>query len=173
MWKISDASDVDAQALERCPDNASPPALVPSAPRLHEDLKVLLKMFASEAPVIHFICSTKVAVALYGFGDALGSGFGASILLPNNSIYVRYSMRGSDIDRKSSNCCELCNVVGTLKAGMVSGNFLSNSELFLFTDNTTAEGVDHQGNCDNKYLFKLIVCLRCLDMSANIQIHLI
>jgi hypothetical protein len=53
-----------------CPDNASSPALVPPAPRLHGDLRVLLKMFTSEAIAIRFVCSTKVAVALYDFGDA-------------------------------------------------------------------------------------------------------
>lgn len=172
MWKICGAARSDTLDLDDGSRIASAPTLVSPAPRLREDLGVLIKMFASATPAIRSARSTKVAVALYGFGDASSAGFGASVLLPNNSIYVRYGMWGIDTDGQSSNYRELRNLVETVEAGITSGDLL-NAELFLFTDNTTAEGAYYRGNSDNKLLFELVVRLRCLDMSANIRVHLI
>ena len=53
---------------------------------------------------------------------------------------------------------ELRNLVEALEEE-VSSNMLSDAELFIFMDNTTAEGAYYRGNSDSKPLFELILRL--------------
>ncbi len=79
---------------------------------------------------------------------------------------------GCDEDSMSSNFKELKNLVDSIEEGVLSGE-LAQAELFVFTDNTTAEGGYYRGNSDNRALFSLILRLRCLEMSAALQLHVI
>jgi hypothetical protein len=146
--------------------------MVMPVPRLRDDLQMLQKMFSSTTPAVRSIRSSRIAVALYGFGDASGTGLGSSIQLANGSIFIRCGMWGSDTEDRSSNYRELRNLVDSVEAGIASGD-LQGAELFLFTDNRTAEGASYRGNSDNKHLFELVVRLRCLDMSSSLHLHLI
>jgi hypothetical protein len=47
------------------------------------------------------------------------------------------------------------------------------SELFIFTDNTTAEGAYFRGNSDNRLLFSLVLRLRTLEMMGSLCLHVI
>jgi hypothetical protein len=50
---------------------------------------------------------------------------------------------------------------------------LLDAEVFLFTDNTTAEGCFYKGNSPSKLLFHLILRLRVLEMTGRIKLHVI
>jgi hypothetical protein len=58
----------------------------------------------------------------------------------------------------SSNFQELFNLVLTLEEAASSGH-LRNSELFLFTDNSTAEAAFYKGTSSNQLLFSLVLYL--------------
>jgi hypothetical protein len=79
---------------------------------------------------------------------------------------------GRDADSVSSNFKELCNLVDSIEEGVQSGE-LANTELFILTDNTTAEGCYYKGNSDNRRLFTQVLRLRCLEMSASLRLHVI
>jgi hypothetical protein len=49
---------------------------------------------------------------------------------------------------------------------------LRTSELFMFTDNSTAEAAFHHGTSFNPVLFELVLRLKKLEMSAGLKIHL-
>ena len=77
------------------------------------------------------------SVALYGFGDASGFGFG-STLMKDGKILYRLGQWSDEISNESSNFRELCNLIEAVEEHAKNGH-LSNCELFLFTDNTTTE----------------------------------
>jgi hypothetical protein len=180
FWPATDDSEEEDEATTAAPSSA-PTEFVTPAPRLADDLKVLSLMFAAERPTIHYIHASRIVVALYGFADASGSGFGSSVQLPDSRIQKRYGMWGRDVDDQSSNYRELPNLVDTVEANLsdlhntVEANLsdLHESELFLFTDNSTAVAAYYRGNSSNKHLFELIVRLRLLDMTSTLRLHLI
>ncbi|KAL7567716.1 hypothetical protein ACA910_012051 [Epithemia clementina (nom. ined.)] len=47
------------------------------------------------------------------------------------------------------------------------------SELFVFTDNSTAESAFHRGTSKSKLLFNLVLQLRKLEMRGDLFIHVI
>lgn len=55
----------------------------------------------------------------------------------------------------TSNFQELNNIVLALE-DCVANRFLLNSEIFLYTDNTTAERAYYKGNSPSKLLFGLV-----------------
>lgn len=71
-----------------------------------------------------------------------------------------------------SNFRELTNLVKTIKA-LVEDDTLLGTELFLFTDNSTAEAVYHKGNSSLRGLFEGVLELRKLEMHGKLKIHLI
>jgi hypothetical protein len=79
---------------------------------------------------------------------------------------------GSGTDSVSSNFRELCNLVDSVEEGVSCGE-LSNAELFIFTDNTTAEGCYYKGNADNRRLFTQVLRLRKLELHASLHLHVI
>ena len=74
---------------------------------------------------------------IYGFGGTPGAEFGSS-WKTGESIKYQYGLWGSDLDKSSSDFRELKNLVDMMlhmeKEGESKGE-----EIFLFTDNSTAE----------------------------------
>jgi len=161
-WEHLEFSDADAQA---------PLDLVP-APRLADDVYCLQQLFAPPSPPTRLIRCLTHLVAIYEFVDASSTGFGGSIELPDGSLLFRHSLWGWDADSASSNFKELCNLVDSIEDGVHCGE-LANSELFIFTDNTTAEGCYYHGNSDSWHLFGQILHLRQLEMHASLCLHVI
>jgi len=122
-------------------------------------------------PPVRLIRSNKLTVAIYGFGNASGLGFGSSFFLPTQSILFCYGMWGRDSELASSNYYELAILVDAIEAGLRSGN-LAHSELFLFADNFTAKAAYYQGNLDSKALFNIVLCLRLIDC-YHLTLHLV
>lgn len=169
MWKIPKQAWEDLSSEGQTGDA---PDLVSPAPRLQDDLDCLLQLFLADAAPTRMVRFTKRAVAIYGFVDASNSGFGSSFELPDGSLLFRHGMWGRDADSQSSNFRELRNLVDSVEEGVACGE-LEDSELLIFTDNTTAEGGYYRGNSDNRLLFSLILRLRLLEMTASLRLHVI
>ena len=118
--------------------NDKPPKRVTSSPRLAWDLEALSSLFDEDAPVRRKVRPSQTAVAIYGFGDASGKGFGSSFVV-GDSLIFRHGQWATTVEAESSNYRELSNLVLAVEEATAIGH-LVNCELFLFTDNTTAEG---------------------------------
>jgi hypothetical protein len=59
-----------------------------------------------------------------------------------------------------------------LEAQVADGR-LRGAEVFLFTDNSTAESVFYKGNSSSKHLFELVLRLRKLEMSGDLVLHVV
>lgn len=147
------------------------PSKVTSALRLKWDLEALSKLFEGETPVKRKVRPSATAVAIYGFGDASGKGFGSSFVVGDEVIY-RHGQWTQNMETESSNFRELANLVLAVEEATSQG-VLSNCELFLFTDNTTAEGCYYRGTSQSRKLFELVLRLRKLQLGGDIFIHVI
>ncbi len=101
-----------------------------------EDLKSILDLASGDTPVMRCVCSRCMLTAFYGFGDASSAGFGSTMMRPRG-IHGRFGLWGKDKEDKSSNYRELRNLVETVEEEAREG-YLKDSELWLFTDNSTA-----------------------------------
>jgi hypothetical protein len=149
-----------------------PPVSVSPVPCLLSDLQCLARLFTPEVPPIRYIRSTKMQVAAYGFVDASGAGFGASIQLPNGVTTFRHGIWGHDMDHHSSNFRELRNLVDTIQESLGAGE-LVDTELFIVTDNIVAESAYCKGNSPNPVLFELCLRLRCMEMEGSLKLHVL
>jgi hypothetical protein len=84
----------------------------------------------------------------------------------------RHGQWSADHSRESSNFCELANLVYAIEDNH-SKSLLDDAELFLFTDNTTAEAGFYKGTSSSCRLFSLILRLRKLQMQTNMIVHVI
>jgi hypothetical protein len=160
-WRINFNDDSDRKA----------PARVKAAQRLAWDLEALVALFEGENPTRRRVRPGKLAVATYGFGDASGIGFGSSLLIRDN-VYFRHG-QWNDVEKgESSNYRELANLVLPVKEAAAKG-LLEGCELFLFTDNSIAEGAYYRGTSSSRLLFDLVLHLRILQQRNNLVIHII
>jgi hypothetical protein len=74
--------------------------------------------------------------------------------------------------QQTSNYRELGNLVHTLEDGVASGR-LSHSEVWIFTGNTTAEGVFWKGHSPYPHLNKLALRLRLLEMDGLVRSQMV
>ena len=76
--------------------------------------KVLLEFMESEIPPKVVVRTTTSILLVYGYADALGSGFGSSLLIHGN---VRYCIGtwAQEEGVNSSNCRELENLVSSME----------------------------------------------------------
>jgi len=180
--KAEDFEDEDLEAtlehkllgdLGEVTDHHAPPGGTTTAvPRFRDDLLALVSLSNFELPPLRLVRGKVVFSAMYGFGDASGKGFGATV--GDGSSVVRYRMGiwGKDAEDESSNYRELRNLVETVEEEARKGN-LANTEFFLFTDNSTAESAFYRSNSSSKLLHALILRLRLLEIEQSIIIHVI
>lgn len=164
-WKVRDSS----LSEEDCA--LQPPLEVRAVPRLRSDVLYLKQLFSATEPPVRYVRSTQINVALYGFGDASGAGFGRTI---GNAQGVEFShgLWGKDTEAASSNFRELHNLVTTLEEGVKSGKLL-HSEVWIFTDNSTAESVFWKGHSSSPLLNELAFRLRQLEMGGQLKIQMV
>ena len=110
-------------------------------------------------------------MAYYGFGDASSGGFGATVQRPGG-LYGRYGLWGKDDEAQSSNYRELCNLVETVEEEAVKGH-LGGSELWLFTDNSTAKGCFYRGGSSSKLLHESVLRLRKAELKYGFTLHMV
>jgi len=169
LWKLPDwePDDEDPSWLPL----SAPPTHVHPAPRLRQDLEALQHMFQGDTPAVRYLRATRTGYATYGFGDALGAGFGCAFTTPSQTTWFSFGSWGRDAEGSSSNYKELRNLTESIELGVQVGTLI-NTELFIFTNNMTADRAYHQGNSDSHLLFELVVRLRKLDMLGCVKLHL-
>jgi hypothetical protein len=116
----------------------------------------------------------KTANVLYGFGDASGLGFGSSIRLGDGTVLWKSgTWSHSFAAEKSSNYFELANLVFALEDLLEKGE-LADHEIFMFTDNSTAESAHFKGTSkSSKSLNDLALRLRKIEMQGSCKIFVI
>ena len=147
------------------------PGKVKPVPRLSRDLTALQRLFSDDKPPLRLVRGQLIHAVKYAFGDASKAGFGAS-WISSQGVKYRFGTWGRDMDSGSSNLRELKNLVDTLKK-MADGDELEGSEIFIFTDNSTAEAAFFKGSSKSKLLFELILELRELEMKCKTKIHFV
>ena len=149
----------------------SPPPTVAAVPRLKDDVEALRQLFGGAMPVLRRARPASVAVGIYGFGDASGQGFGSSLVKGNDLIYC-FGQWANQVTGESSNYRELYNLIQAIDEHSQDGT-LENCELFLFTDNTTAEAAFYKGTSQLRRLFELILRLREIQMQRDVHCHIV
>jgi len=135
------------------------------------DIVALHKLFSPATPPLCAVRPSATATAVYGFGDASGSGFGTTFLI-QGTIHYRHGQWTNDHQEASSNYRELKNLILGFEEASAAG-LLNDCEVFLFTDNTTAEAAFHKGTSSSKTLFELVLRLRCLELHQSLFLHVI
>ena len=151
--------------------NDEPPVKVVPVPRLQSDIQALHQLTSSRSPPKHIVKCKKSINVVYGFGDASGQGFGCSVQV-EDELYYRFGNWATEESEKSSNFRELNNLVLGLEDWAKDG-LLQDKEMFLFTDNSTAEGAFFRGTSTSKLLFALVLRLRKLEMHCRLKLHVI
>ena len=153
-------------------DNEEVPKRVRAKVLMKEHLHVLVDMFTSEEPVLRLVRGSAILEALYIFGDASGLGFGSSWLSEKKEIKYRFGVWGSESDKTTSNYRELRNLVETLERNGVDGE-LKGKEIFVFTDNSTAESIAAKGSSTSPLLFELVTRLYKLAMKFLCSVNIV
>ncbi len=131
-------------------------------PRYADDLAALRTLTHPPTPPLRYVRRTAVHTVVYGFVDASGQGFGSSLTSPTGVAYT-IGVWGRDDESQSSNYRELHNLVCNMQ----------DSEIFMFTDNSTAEAAYYKGNTPSRRLFHLVLCLRQLEMAQGLLLQVI
>jgi len=148
------------------------PTKVKPVGRLISDLKALNKILEPKLPIHRLVRGTKIKKIELVFGDASGAGFGSTWETHNGTIRYRYGLWGDDMKESSSNLRELLNLVDTLEKMKEEGD-LSGTEVYVFTDNSTAELAFFKGTSKSLKLHELVLRLRLLEGSAHCKIHFV
>jgi hypothetical protein len=108
---------------------------------------------------------------MYCYGDASGIIFEWCIDFGDG---VRYELGEwyDQIHEASSNHRELRNLVNFMLMDAQEGR-LDGCEVFLYTDNQTAEGAYFRGTTKSRALFELIVTLYKLQMQFDFKLHVV
>ncbi len=154
-------------------------------PRFKTDVAALMRLSDFELPPLRVVRPTHVVKVFYGFGNALGKQFGARLSENYNcwgrlsgmstgsgSIRFRIGLWSPEEEEESSNYKELRNLVNLVWEEAKAGR-LKDCKLFVFTDNSTAEGCFYRGNSKSVHLHALVLELRTLQMTYGMTIHII
>jgi len=171
-WKLpmEIVTDGEGVVLGTESDPAAP-AAVKAVPRLLDDLQAMAVLTEGDRAPMRIVRPRYKLHIKYGFGDASGAGFGATITT-DEGIRIRFGVWGADENKQSSNYRELRNLVEALEDLWEKGE-LTGVEIFIFTDNSTAEATFYKGTSSNPLLFELVLRLKKLEMEAGAKIHLI
>jgi hypothetical protein len=93
---------------------------------------------------------------LYGFGDASGQAFGASVQVADEIKYQYGQWIASVTEEETSNWRELANLVAFVSELVESGEY-DGFELFIFSDNSTAENAFWKGTSTSRWLYELVL----------------
>jgi hypothetical protein len=145
-------------------------------------MEALTSLFASVHPPKRLVRSSVCLTVFYGFGDASGVGHADNYqgfrkvapgwIKPDERIHFRYGHWCHEVSEASSNYRELLNLVESLEAQVEDGR-IRGAEVFLFTDNSTAEAVFFKGNSTSERLFELMLRLRKIEMKGDLLLHVI
>ena len=91
-----------------------PPSVVTASSRLGDDVRALLALFGSPTPPEVNLRSKEIITVVYGFGDASGTGLGATFTC-GSGFNFRIGVWGVDDSGESSNWREFTNIVDSLE----------------------------------------------------------
>jgi hypothetical protein len=171
MSDIRNALAQKGHEVECLNSGSKPPSRVKIATRLKDDIEALQSLFDLDQPPLRQVRPKSTAVASYMFGDASGAGFGSSLKI-DNKIHYLHGKWSREKSAESSNYRELANLINAI-TDAVQNNLLEDTELFLFTDNGTAESVFFKGTSSSRKLFELMFSLHKLQMHWGIPLHII
>jgi hypothetical protein len=171
-WRLPRSFMRDRRAVEGDDDDGpnpdvEPPVVVWEVPRLGHDVDALLWLMKGSKPRIRKYRFKTSAGVTYGFGNASGRGFGATFQV-NGQILFEYEQWTTADTENSSNWRELNNLVLALERWLLKENKLSGSEIFVFTDNATAESAFWKGTSTSEMLFELALRLRELELEYDL-----
>ena len=153
-------------------EDAKAPKSVRAQPLLKEHVTILMEMFSSLQPSLRLTRGSAIVEALYIFGDASGLGFGA-YWTSGKDVKYRYGVWGLGLREDStSNYRELRNLVETLERTGLDEE-LKGKEIFVFTDDSTAESIAAKGSSTSPLLFELVVRLYKLTMKFMCSVSII
>jgi hypothetical protein len=173
-WRLRDRdveAELDTGEGGRFGSDTREPTFVRAVRRLKDDIRALQNLTSANSPPIIPVRCASTGAVYYGFGDASGKAFGSTFQFGGDIVY-RYGQWCSEITEESSNYRELLNLVEALEGG-VKAEKLKDCEVFMFTDNSTAEAAYYKGNSKSRHLFELVVRLRGLAMKAGLLLHVI
>ena len=144
------------------------------APRLFDDVEMLVTLFQSDTPASFPMRYTKCVEVFYSFFDASGSGLGSMLQgKDKNSMMLRIGVWSTQESKEeSSNWREFSNTVKGIKEEAAKGT-LRHALLFLCTDNSTVESAVSKGNTPSPKLFKLVMELKKCQMEHGFMVHVI
>ena len=148
------------------------PSEVRAVPRLRNDIYALQTLTKHERPILRRVRCSKVGQVLYGFGDASGAGFGATIQIGQEIKYEYGQWTNQVTEEESSNWRELSNLVSMLQR-LADDSKLSDCEIFIFTNNTTVEASFWKGSSKSRKLFDLILTLKELEFKHDFILHVV
>jgi len=152
------------------PDEEAP-TFAAAAPRLRNDMRSLRLLFEGNRPPVRNIRCSDSTNFFYGIGDASGTSFG-SLFEKDGFIQFECGQWCTESSEESSNWRELKNVVEAI-IGFVKRHELHGSEIFIFTDNSTAEAAFWKGSSTSEKLFELVLELRKLEMDHSLHLHVV
>jgi hypothetical protein len=148
------------------------PKKVKAVPRLPEDLETLATLLGSSEPKMQRVRCRWHGQEFYGFGDASESSFGASFQVDGviDAKYGQWCNEATEVE--SSNWREATNLIEHAER-VVEEHDLGEMELFLFTDNSTAEAAFWKGHSKSRKLFEIVLRFRKLEMKYDLLLHAI
>jgi hypothetical protein len=129
-------------------------SFVKAVSQLEENIEALEYLCQADVPPLRRVHCAKHACAYYGFGDASGCGFDATMQV-GNVIGYEYGQWVWEA-QESSNWQEVKKLVEFAK-GKVLSKDLSGCQLFIFTDNTTTKAVFWKGSSKSRKIFELML----------------
>ena len=151
-------------------DDGSAPKTVKACSRFKSDVSAMAQLLSPAIPPVVNIRSKSIVTVAYGFGDASRLGLGATFTRDSGFAY-RIGIWGTDDTNQSSNWKEFCNIVTALEDEAKEGN-LANSEVFMFTDNSTVESCCIRGTSSSPKLLSLVVQLWSLTTRYSLKINI-
>ena len=173
LRELKRVQDEEEEPLEEAEDEEAP-VQVRAVPRLFSDVEALWALSESEEAPWRLMRPRQTAVVTYGFGDASGSAYGGvSQVAGAQQFHFQFGQWTARVsEEESSNWREFTNLVEYLEE---RGNLgmLHDGEVFMFTDNSTAEGAFWKGTSPSPKLCELVLRLRKLEMRTGMILHVI
>lgn len=148
------------------------PETVEAVPRLRGDVEAMLSLTEATLPPQRQVRMERKGRVLYGFGDASARGFGSTVEVNGNTHYEYGQWVTNITEETSSNWKELCNLIESVERWYDAG-WLSKNELWLFTDNSTAENAFWKGTSKSRKLFELVLRIKKLEMRGDFVMHVV
>jgi hypothetical protein len=141
-------------------------------PWFKRDLEALLFLSRSKEPNMRQVRSSNVVLtAYYGYGAASSGGFDSTVAQPGG-LHGRCGLWPRDMEDQSSNYQELRNLVDAMDEEAKEG-YLKGSELWMFTDNSTAESCFYKGGSLSELLHELVLWLRKIELDHGFILHVV